>query len=344
MAKYLQTNSTSKEGVNYIKTLVDSHNCIFQKIDQENDIGIDAIIEIIINEEPTCNFFACQIKSGKTYFDKKANCCKIPIEKHRVYWSKHPLPVYGIVCIPEFGDAYWIDIKRYLQNNPTDNVISFERTLANQLTKETFISIFVPHLTHQTPDISFAFAKSLFESEKPDEFYLGFYTLYRKYADQNETWQLFVNYFLTQSIENIPPIIIYYLAHLPWHTDIAYYQGRLTKEAQEFGKTLLRQFTEVEILKLFQFVDEENMIARGTIGQSVEAIVSIIPNFKVIPEGIIKDTKLEIHIREVAATIYAYHLGKKSIDVLKMIPKDESWYIPEVVNHILTYGEFNPYV
>ena len=103
--KYLKTNSTAKVGVGYIRTIVDHHNCIFQEIDTNNDLGIDAIIEIIKDEKPVSKFVATQIKSGKTYFNKKKNVCKIPIKNHFNYWTSHPLPVYGIVHIPELGDA-----------------------------------------------------------------------------------------------------------------------------------------------------------------------------------------------------------------------------------------------
>ena len=245
--------------------------------------------------------------------------------------------------IPEFGDAYWIDIKKYLQHNPTASVITYDRTLANQINKDTFFSIFVPHLLNEVPDIDNDFAKRLFQSDKQDEFYLGLYTLYKRFADKNDTWQLFVDYFRNQPIENIPDFLIYILAHLPWHSDISYFNGTMTKEAQEYGKLQLKEFGKTEILKLLEFIDEENSIARGTLGQSVEAIISIIPNFKIYLKEIIETEDLELKFREFAAIIYAYHLGTKSLGVLKEIPEDQSWCIPELIKHIEEYKDFNPY-
>jgi hypothetical protein len=142
MPKYLKTNSTSKAGINYVRTIVESDNLIFQKIDQENDVGIDALIEVVKKERPTGNFIAAQIKSGKSYFDKKSNFCKFPIGGHRDYWSNYSLPVYGIVFINEFESAYWIDIKHYLKNRPTDTIISFEPNLVNVINQTTFITIY----------------------------------------------------------------------------------------------------------------------------------------------------------------------------------------------------------
>lgn len=340
---YKNTNSTSKSGVDFIQSIVHKHNCIFQEIDTKNDLGIDAIVEIIKDETPTSKFFATQIKSGKTYFNEKANLCKIPVKNHFDYWTKHPLPVYGIVYVPEFGDAYWVDIKNYLKANPEETVIKFERTLANQINDATFFSIFVPHLLKEVPDISFDFAQQLFNSDKADEFFLGLYTLYKKYADRNETWVLFIDYFKIADIENIPNFLIYIIAHLPWHPDISYFNGTMTNESQEYGKDIIRTFGKQETLKLLKFIDEENSIARGTIGQSVEAIISIISDFQVHLKEIIRDTTIPLNIKEYAALILAYNFGNESVNDLKQIKDKESWLIPELIGHLKEFGVFNPY-
>lgn len=343
MTKYLKTNATAKAGINYVKTIVEAHNCIFQKIDQENDVGIDALIELVKNEIPTGNFIASQIKSGNSYFDKKANLCKIPIDTHRDYWSKHSLPVYGIVYIPEYDSAYWVNIKKYLKANPSATVISYKPTLANIINRATFIAQFTPHLTGEVPNINFELAKELFQSKNPDELYLGLYTLFKKYSDRNEVWEIFVDYFKTHSEDEIPEMLVYYLSVIPWHPDIAFFRDSYTQESRSYGQTLINQFKKCDIEKLLHFVDEENMISRGSLGQSVEAIVSSIPSFLECLEEIIRDKTQEIKIREVAAVIYAYHKGTNGINVLSTITPEESWYIQELVSHIKQYGGFDPF-
>lgn len=343
MPKYLTTNATAKSGINYLRTIVEAHNCIFQKIDQENDVGIDALIELVTDEKPTGNFIASQIKSGNSYFDKKANLCKIPIGDHREYWSKHSLPVYGIVYVPEFESAYWIDIKDYLKQNPPDTVISFEPTRVNIINHETFSTQFIPHLTGEVPIIDFEFAKRLFGSSNIDELYLGLYTLFKKYADKNEVWKLFVDYFQTHPVDEIPELLVYYLSVIPWHPDMLFYKDSHTEESRNYGKTLLKSFDKEDIFKLLHFVDEENMISRGSLGQSVEAIVATIPNFLTHLEEIIISKAMDIKIREFAAVIYAYHRGKDSIKVLKSIDESVSWYIPELIKHLNEFEYFDPY-
>ncbi len=343
MPKYLKTNATAKAGINYIRTIVEAHNCIFQKIDQENDVGIDALVELVKNERPTGNFIASQIKSGNSYFDKKANVCKIPIGTHRDYWSNHSLPVYGVVYIPEYDSAYWINIKSYLSKNPSDTVISYEPTLVNIINKHTFSTQFIPHLTGETPQINYEFAKELFKSKNPDEAYLGLYTLFKKYADKNEVWYIFVDYFRANPVSEIPEQLVYYLSVIPWHPDMLFYKDSHTQESRNYGKTLIKNFNKTDIIKLLHFIDEENMISRGSLGQSVEAIISSIPNFLTYLEDIIRDKSFDIKLREFAAIIFAYHTGEDSIKTLSIITPAESWYIQELISHLKEFGEFDPY-
>jgi len=341
--KYLKTNSTAKMGVDYLNSIVNEHNCIFQEIDTKNDLGIDALIEIIKDEKPTSKFFAVQVKSGKSYYSKNKNLCKIPVKNHFDYWTKHPLPVYGVVYIPEFGDAYWVDIKKYLKHYPEDKTISFERTLANQINKDTFFTLFISQILNEVPDVSFEFAKSLFKSDKKDEFYLGLYTLFKKYADKNEVWDLFIEFFKTKNIDLIPPILVYYLSHCPWHPDLSYFNDSYTKESQKYGTSELEKFTKDDVIKLLGFIDQEDMLGRGTLGQSVESIISIVKNYAGILKEIILDNTLDFSIREKGAVILAYKKGKESIPVLEKISESESWYVSELITHLNEYGEFNPY-
>jgi len=343
MLKYPKTNAIANIGIDFVRSIVRSHNCIFQEIDTSNDLGIDAIIEIVKDEKPTSKFIAAQVKSGKSYYDKKSNKCKIPIKKHREYWAKHPMPVFGIVYIPEFENAYWVDIKRYMQYYPNDSIISFEPTLARLINKNTFFSQFVPHLLDEIPDVSFEFAKTLFHSSKDDEFYLGMYILFKRYAYLNEAWKLFVEFFKSKPIENIPGKLVYYLAHIPWHGDIFSFRDSFTTESRAYGQTLIDKLNKADILKLLAFIDEENMIQRGTLGQSVEAIISSIPNCDKLLEEIAKSKDVELPLREYAAIIYAFHNGERSLDLLEEFKNTDSWYIPELIAYIKKYKWFNPY-
>ena len=112
----------------------------------------------------------------------------------------------------------------------------------------------------------------------------------------------------------------------------------MTQESEGYGKSLIKLFEHDQVIKLLTFIDEEMRISRGSIGQSIEAIISIIPNFRQILSNIIQDANQEILIRESAALILAYHSGKESIPILKTIPPIDSWYIQEIIKQIDEFG------
>ena len=47
MPKYKRSAITAKEGVNHIRSATESAGSIFIKIEHENDLGVDALIEFV---------------------------------------------------------------------------------------------------------------------------------------------------------------------------------------------------------------------------------------------------------------------------------------------------------
>jgi hypothetical protein len=62
MPTYKRSAVTAKEGINFIRSAVEGGGCLFIKIEQENDLGVDAIIEFIENERPLNKQIAVQIR------------------------------------------------------------------------------------------------------------------------------------------------------------------------------------------------------------------------------------------------------------------------------------------
>lgn len=61
MPKYSNSSITAKIGINYVRTIVEESGSLFHKIEQENDLGIDGIIEFIQDGTPTNKSIAIQI-------------------------------------------------------------------------------------------------------------------------------------------------------------------------------------------------------------------------------------------------------------------------------------------
>ncbi len=343
MVKYKRTSITAKIGVNFVRSLVEEAGCLFHKIEQENDLGIDALIELVKDERPLNKQIAAQIRSGQSYYNTGSGECLFPVGSHYDYWSGYPLPVIGVVYIPRLERAHWVDIKQYLRQFPNESIIRFKATEANRLDGSTFRTRFVPTLLNEVPDIPFDQALTLLRSTHYDESYLGLVVLFRRYPNQAETWTELIEYFRVRSTDDIPHVLIYYLAHIPWHGDIAYRGEPIRSETREHARILLEAFGRREVLKLLAFIDNENMISRGTIGQSVEALISYLPHVDPLLESIALDVGVELFTRECAALILAMHVGSSAVPTLQTLSASGSWYAEELVTYIQTYGAVNPY-
>jgi hypothetical protein len=128
----------------------------------------------------------------------------------------------------------------------------------------------VPAATGGTPTLSFDEALRLSSSELAAEFNLGPRVLFRRYPNKLETWDAIVNTVKSQPSSHVPPHVVYWLAHIPWHADLGYFGEALAPGTVAYAKSLLSQFGEPEILALLSFIDPEGQISRGAIGQSVE--------------------------------------------------------------------------
>ena len=250
MAIYKKTSVTAKTGINFVRTAVENAGSLFHIIEQESDLGIDALIELIQDEKPLGKQIAVQIKSGKSYYNSRGAECLIPIGSHRDYWTCYLLPVIGIVYVPHLKMAHWVDIKSYLKKFPEATVIRYRTSEANRFDSSTFPRLFVPTMLGEIPELSLQKALAMFRSSKPDESYLGLIVLFRRYPNVHKVWDEFTQHFVAKRSEDIPPIMVYFLAHIPWHGDILYTGETFTEETKAYGKNLLARFGRDEVIKL----------------------------------------------------------------------------------------------
>lgn len=343
MSTYKRTNITSKNGVNFIRSAVEGAGSLFHKIEMDSDLGIDALIELIRNEKPLNKQIAIQIKSGQSYYNSEKEEVLIPIMKHRSYWSNHPLPVIGVVYIPTLMRAHWVDIKHYLKSNPDSATIRYQISEANRFDQKSFSKMFIPRILKEVPNLTLTEGLKLFNSIKPDEFYLGLIVLFRRYPNKYKTWDEFIKYFTNKPSQDIPDIMIYFLAHIPWHGDIVGVGEMPSKETRIYVNKLFANFEKKHIIKLLGHIDEENFISRGAIGQSVEAIISSLPHSINILKEIITNNDEDDFIQECAAFILAMNEGENSLPIISKLAKAGSWHAQEIVKHVNDYGGINPY-
>lgn len=114
-----KTSVTARQGVNFVRTLMEAGNCEFEDVHQEHDAGIDAYIEVKDDAGVRTGLrVGVQIKSGRSYRLKGGH--RIRANKdHFQYWSRLNVPVVGIVFDPGCGGAFWVDITDFLKQKPS---------------------------------------------------------------------------------------------------------------------------------------------------------------------------------------------------------------------------------
>jgi hypothetical protein len=110
LPKYIDTNKKGRNGLNILTKIVESElGWIVRPNHQEDDFGIDAFFDIIIDGYVTGKSIAIQLKSGKSYLKE------LDIEnwnfkgemKHLNYYLNHDIPVLIILVDIESEIAYW---------------------------------------------------------------------------------------------------------------------------------------------------------------------------------------------------------------------------------------------
>ncbi|MBP2660358.1 MAG: hypothetical protein H6Q69_3390 [Firmicutes bacterium] len=280
MSVYNKSIGTGKLGVNLLKSFIDENECYFHEILQENDVGIDAFIEFTKNGENDGRCIAVQIKTGNSFFNVDKSICTIPIGDHYNYWKNHSLQVYGIVCDCENKKAFWISITDFIKENNKSikngkiKTISFPVMEISTLDSKTFGTIFKPLIYGMLPRITFqeslALSYSTFLSEKE----MAIDLLLKTYVDNKASWDRC----LTMLYEEINPElfskIVYYFSYVSYNPDL---WGDLaySQETKQYVKTLIQRFDKQLMVKMLSLT--EDGIERGSIGQCVESLISIVP-------------------------------------------------------------------
>lgn len=266
-----------------------------------------------------------------------------PIADHRDYWASHRLPVYGVVYVPVLKTAFWVDIKRYLKEYPDATAVRYRTSEANRFDSSSFTRLFVPSIVKEAPSLSLEEALRLVRSVKADEVYLAVVVLFRKYPNVLQTWDEFIRLLRERPTEEIPDHLVYYLAHIPGHGDIFYFGEQMSPSTHEYARSLLSTLRFGEVVKLLSLIDPENSISRGSIGQSVHAIISSLPKAPVLLRQAAASPALDLFVRECAALILAIEQGSAAASVLTELAAAGSWYANELLTHLREYGHINPY-
>lgn len=299
-------------GVDHVCKVTHQANSTIHLIDQKEDVGIDAYIELTLDEETTGCLIAAQIKSGNSY------CCSndwnVPADaKHVEYWRSLSLPVCGIVYNPSMDTTRWVDISTFLADRPTFESGNIPVPEGNSYTCESFPS-FREHFMDCRDEYATDayFGRSLRLLSRQDEIEKcnsALWALFSFHRNRPETWFYLIlslpsfrdHPFLLRSLVNV-------LCHIPGHGDIFWVPKKniISPETEALAKDMLRHFLSRESLVTLLSAVDGNGYERGSMGQSVEAVASLMPHLSDTLESIVFDKTLseDLHFWAVLMLVF----------------------------------------
>lgn len=304
--KRKRTQAISREGINFVRRLVERQNSTFQEIDLHNDLGNDAYIEFVVEESATGCCVALQIKSGVSYRSGSERYAFSSDRDHFEYWAAHTLPVLAVIFDPEKEKAVWVDITDHLRENPSiltegPYTLYAERDFSEQTFTE-FRSHCLRYREEYGRESNFGRALESFAvRDDVERCFDGLGALFAYHRHQLATW-----YYLISCISNYRghPILrplVARLCHVPGHGDIFWSNRNAISDGvrREARMMMSERFDRRDALTLLSVVDDAG-IDRGTIGQCVHALVDAMADTLGVMESIAIDADQVDRIRHSA--------------------------------------------
>ncbi|WP_418004405.1 DUF4365 domain-containing protein [Mycobacterium sp. PDNC021] len=259
---------TARVAVNVVRSFLEERGQIYHEVDQANDYGKDAYVDVVLNGGVTGDVIALQVKGGPSYKSRAGYF--IPYgAADKELWANSSVPVFGIVCDLEDRALYWVCLTDVLSkpNVPGKGKIAVDGRLASD-TWHDFLS------------------NALHESKRRGAGLLG---IYSRDPDQqlvairdafaigrhDARAMIMLRRSLCELDERTLPYAIDALAHcVPFHPDIMWHSMNTVlysvkaEVCREFNWTLDDAFL------LLRAVDSEELFRRGTLGEHVYLLLS----------------------------------------------------------------------
>lgn len=298
--------ATGREGVNFVRRLVERQNSTFQEIDLHNDLGNDAYIEFLVGENATGCCVAVQIKSGSSYRRGARGYAFSADRDHFEYWATHTLPVLAVIFDPENEKAVWVDITDHLRSNPSavtegPYTICAEREFSEQSFAE-FRNHCLRYREEYGRESNLGRAlQSLAFLDDVERCFDGLGALLTYHRNQFSTW-----YYLISCISNyrghaLLRSLVVGLCHIPGHGDIFWSNRNTINERvrREARLMMSERFDRRDALTLLSVIDDAG-IDRGTIGQCVHALIDTMADVSAVMESIAVDASQDDRVRHSA--------------------------------------------
>jgi hypothetical protein len=315
-----RSQATSREGINFVRALIERKNCTFQEIDLQNDLGNDAYVEFVVDENATGCCVALQIKSGKSYRTAPGRYAFQSDRSHFEYWATHTLPVLAVVFDPEAQTAFWGDITDHLRLHPgmvTDGPYSVPVTRElSDSSFEEFRQHCLGYRDQFARESHFGDALASFATrEDTERCFDGLRALFAYHRQQPATWYYLISCLSNYRDHPVLRALVVRLCHVPGHGDIFWGSRNLiTEPTRQAALQFMRErFDRRDALTLLRAIDDAG-IQRGSLGQAVHALVDCLSQPVVVLESIAADASQDERVRHSAILLAVSAAQSQSLD------------------------------
>ncbi len=301
--KRKRSQATSREGVNFVRGVVERHNSTFQEIDLHNDLGNDAYVEFVVEESATGCCVALQIKSGTSYRTDSGRYGFQSDQNHFEYWASHTLPVLAVVFDPEREKAFWTDITGHLRDNPSSISDGPYTIYTDQEFSDATLSIFrdqcLRYRDQYSREPNFGRAIESFSArEDVERCFDGLSALFAYHRNQPATWYYLISCLSNYRGHTVLRALVARLCHIPGHGDIFWSKQNIIDEhVRRFALHFMKErFDRRDAVTLLSVIDDAG-VDRGTIGQCVHTLVDTMAATYEVMESIAKDDTQTERIR-----------------------------------------------
>lgn len=143
----------------------------------------------------------------------------------------------------------------------------------------------------------------------------GIKSLFFHHRNRTATWHFFAISLPKLKDKFLRSQLALCLAHIPGHPDILWHEGNIIdSDVREQALSLIKRlFGRDEVQALLELVDEYGF-ERGCIGESVHAIIDVVPNRDSILESVAFDKRVEGKTRCDSLMLLVYYTQESSAD------------------------------
>jgi hypothetical protein len=123
--------------IDCVQDIVESSNSIFHRFENEKFKGINAIVELVINEKPANQSFGLFVLSDKNISNQTDNEYQVEITQYTSYYNEFELPVICIIIESDTHEGFWNEIKL------DSNVIRIPKIKEFKFNYKTFNTIII---------------------------------------------------------------------------------------------------------------------------------------------------------------------------------------------------------